>query len=317
MTADETQASGPQAEEGVIEGVSILDLTTYTAEALARIRRISGVALVLVPESLAGQLGAIPMSGVASVVPVPDGARARIHTGVMTMDGGAFAGPGTEKDVLVMTGVLVITSPVERVAFARAVTTGVILAPRGSEAALAAGLSHVTGVVSYYDYAEGQKVRVFQGQTRLRGETLANAGGQASDIAIVAGQLVLTSPVATLGYQQVVVAGQLAAPEESMDSLEPALHVVGQVVWYSGTARAFAGQERFDRGFFELLDEPITLVLSGAFDIGPDVPPELVREKVRAIALSGALRAPRAVVPVLQLLATQKQGVIKALDEEG
>jgi len=302
--------------EGVIDHVALLDLTAYTAESLARIRRIDSVALVLVPDSLAGQLGAIPMSAVASVIPVPDGARARVHTGVMTMDGGAFAGPGTEKDVLVMTGVLVITSPVERVGYARVVTTGVILAPRGSEAALAAGLSHVTGVVAYYDYAENQRVRVFQGQTRLRGETLANAGGQGSDIAIVAGQLVLTTPVTTLGYRQVVVAGQLAAPEESMDALEPALHVVGQVAWYSGTARAFTGQERFDRGFFELLDEPVTLVLSGAFEVGPDVPAALLREKVRAIALTGTLKAPKEVVPVLQLLATQKQGVIGPLHEE-
>ncbi|HSR26667.1 MAG TPA: hypothetical protein VLW53_24170, partial [Candidatus Eisenbacteria bacterium] len=245
-----------------------------------------------------------------------DGGRVKIHTGVVTMAGGALSGPGLEKDVRVMTGVLVLTSPVARVDYLSTVTTGVVLAPRGSEAALAAGLTRVTGTVGYYEYSDGQAVRVFQGQTRLRGQALANRAGQPSDVAVVAGQLVVTSPVTGLGFQQVVVAGQLAAPEESVDVLEPALTVIGQVVWYSGTARAFSGRDRFGRGFFELLTEPITLVLSGSFAIEPDVPPELLREKVAAIALSGKLSGARELVPVLQLLTTEKQGVIGVLDEE-
>jgi hypothetical protein len=304
------------SEEGVIEGVALLDLTAHTAEALSRIRRIEGVALVLVPESLAGALTQIPMQRVAAVVPVPDGGRARLHTGVVTMSGSALGAPEAENDVLVMTGVLVLTSPVERVTYAGIVTTGLVLAPRGSEAALAAGLTRTTGSVAYYDYAEGQAVKVFQGQARLRGEALANRGGRPNDIAIAAGQLVVTTPVPSLGFQQVVVAGQLAAPEASADVLEPALTAIGQVVWYSGTARAFSGMDRFGRGFFELLAEPITLVLSGSFAVEPDVPAELLREKVAAIALSGKLSGPRQLVPVLQLLTTEKQGVIGVLDEE-
>jgi hypothetical protein len=304
------------SEEGVIRGVALLDLTSHTAEAISRIRRITGVALVLVPESLAGALASIPMEGVACVLPVPGGARVRVHSGVMTTDGAALAAPGSEHDVLVMTGVLILTSPVERVSYQGFVVTGVVLAPRGSEAALAAGITRLSGVVAYYDYSPGQRVRLIQGQTRSRGEVLANTAGQPTDVAIVAGQLVLTTRVPAVGFQQVVVAGQLAAPVGSQDLLEPALNVIGQVAWYSGAARGFSGKERFSRGFFELLDGPVTLVLSGSFELAPDVPVELLREKVESIALSGVLTAPEALVPVLQLLATEKQGVIRSAGEE-
>jgi hypothetical protein len=303
-------------EGGVIEGVAVLDLTAHSAESIARIKRIVGVALVLVPESLAGELAGIPMQGVARVLAVPDGGRARLHTGVVTMPGSALAAPGAENDFLVMTGVMVLTSPIQEVTYRGIVATGVLLAPRGSEAALAARLTAATGTTGYYDYAEGQTVKVFQGQTRLRGEALANRGGQPSDIAIVAGQLVVTTPATSVGFQQIVVAGQLAAPEASVDALEPLLTVVGQVAWYTGAARAFAGSDRFGRAFLELLPEPLTLVLSGAFTFERDVPAELLREKVAGIVLSGALKGPRELVPMLQLLTIEKQGVIGVLDEE-
>jgi hypothetical protein len=302
-------------EEGVIQGVSVLDLTSHTAESLQAIRRIRGIAIVLVPETLAGELSRIPMEGVAQVVTVPAGGRARVQTGVVTMAGGALAAEGAENDLFVMTGVLVLTSPVERVTYRGIVATGVVLAPRGSESVLAGALTRATGTVGYYDYTEGQSVKVYQGQTRLRGEALANRSGQPSDIAIVAGQLVVTSPVPSLGFQQIVVAGQLAAPEESVDVLESALTVVGQVAWYRGAARAFSGADRFGRGFFELLPEPTTLVLSGAFRIEDDVPAELLREKVAGIVLAGALKGRQELVPVLQVLAIEKQGVIGASDD--
>ena len=301
-------------ESGVIEGVAVLDLTPHTAESLSRIRSIRGVAVVLVPESLAGPLAVIPMTGVASVIPVPDGARISLQTGVVTADGAMLANAsGGDRDVLVMTGVLVLTSPVERIGYHTSVVTGVVLAPRGSEAAVAT-ISRLTGVAAYYDYTPGQVVRVFQGHVRLSGAALANATGSPTDVAIVAGQMVVTSPIPRLGFQRVVVAGQLAAPVESQEVLEPALEVVGQAAWYSGHARAFSGKERLTRGFFELLDTPVTLLLSGHFELGPDIPPELLKAKVESIALSGKLDAAPEVLPVAQYLTTDLSGVIGTLD---
>lgn len=305
-------------KSGVIEDVAVLDLTTIkTPDELARITAIRHVAVLLVPESLGGALASIPMQRVATIVPVPDGARVQMHTGVVTMDGDGLANLGGDKTVLVVTGALVVTSPVKRIGYHDIVVTGTVVAPRGSETALAAGLSRVTGSVAYYPYAQGQTVKVLAGQTSLSGESLANSSGSADDILLVAGQLLITSPVGKLGYQQIVVAGQLIAPRLSEALLAPTISSFGQVVWYTGDPRIFIGKDRFGRGFFELVDEPLSLILVGTFEIEPDVPPELVREKVAEIVLAGKLRASRVLVPVLQLLTRQKEGEIIAVEEDG
>jgi hypothetical protein len=254
------------------------------------------------------------MSDVATVVPVPDGGKVVIHTGVLAADGTVLARPDGEKDTFVMTGVLILTSPVERVGYGAAIVTGVVLAPRGSEAALAAGLTRHTGVLSYYDYEPGQTVRVFQGDNRLGGSGLANAGGDPTGIAIVTGQLVLTSPVTAVGFQRVIVAGQIAAPRESQELLEPLLTVMGQAVWYTGTARSFSGTQRFTRAFFELLDDPVTLILSGSFELDHDVPAALLKAKVESIALSGQLLAGNEALPMAQVLTTAMSGKIGPLE---
>jgi hypothetical protein len=300
----------------VIEDVAVLDLTTMTPEALSRIKSIRDVATVLVPESLGPALAAIPMKDVANVVPVPDGARINAHTGVLTLDGAGLASGGDEPAVLIVTGALVITSPVERVGFRDVLVIGVLVAPEGSEAALTGVLRRVTGTVFYYPWTEGQAVRVFQGDTRVRGEILANAGGSPDDIALAAGSLLVTTPVERVGFRSVVVVGMLLAPEESELVLGPAATVVGSAVWYTAPPRFFNGKERFSAAFFELLDGPVTLALNGSFEVAPDVPVELVKRRVAAIVLNGALRASAGLVPLLQVLATHKNGVIETLDEE-
>ena len=155
---------------------------------------------------------AIPMDDVAMVVPVPDGVQVHIHTGALVMGGEALAGPEAENAVLVVTGTLVLTSPVPKVAYRQVIVMGLVLAPHGSESALGAGLTRVTGSVDYYPYAEGQEVKVSTGQLRADGEFLANPTGGPDDILVVAGQLIVTGPVAKVGYRRIVVAGQLLAP---------------------------------------------------------------------------------------------------------
>jgi hypothetical protein len=302
---------------GEIRDVALLDLTPMTsAEDLAGITRISDVSLVLVPESLMAAAAAIPMDDVAMVVPVPEGVQVRNHTGSLVMAGEALAGPEVENAVLIVTGTLILTSPVPSVAYRQVIVTGLVLAPHGSEAALGAGLTRVTGSVDYYPYAEGQEVKVSTGQLRVDGEVLANRAGGPDDVLVVAGQLIVTGPVATLGYRRIVVAGQLLAPRESQAVLGPAIVVKGQLAWYTGNPRFFIGKERLARSFFELLDQPLTLALVGRFEIDPDVPAELLRDKVAEIVLVGKLVAPRQLVGVLQLLTTEKVGNITVAEDD-
>jgi hypothetical protein len=296
---------------GEINDVALLDLTPLTsADELAGITRISDVAVMLVPESLMPAAVGIPMDDVAMVVAVPDGVEVRSHTGALTMGGEALAGPGVENATLVVTGTLVLTSPVRQVAYRQVIVVGLVLAPQGSEAALGAGLTRVTGSVDYYPYTEGQEVKVSTGQLLTGGEVLANPTGGPDDILVVAGQLLVTGPVAELGYRRVVVAGQVLAPRESQQVLGPALVVKGQLAWYTGRPRFFLGKERFGRSFFELVDEPLSLALLGRFEIDPDVPPTLLRDKIKEIVLVGKLIAPEPLLGALQLLTTEKVGVI-------
>jgi hypothetical protein len=300
---------------GAVENVALLDLSTMrSAEELSRITSISNVANVIVPESLAGALAAIPMKNVANVVPVPDGARVNAHVGALTMDGAALAAPGDAPTVLLLTGALVITSPVERVGLHSILTVGAVVAPEGSQAALTPALRRTVGGVAYYPWKEGQEVRVFQGDTRVKGDVLANPGGGPDDIAVVAGAMVVTSPVPAVGFRRIVVVGALLAPEESQLVLTPALTIVGGVVWYTAPPRIFNGKERFSAGFFELLDEPVTLVLNGKYEFDPDVPVDVVKAKVAAIVLNGKIEAAPSLVPLLQVLAVQKNGTIGTLD---
>jgi hypothetical protein len=303
---------------GPIENMAVLDLTSVRdPDDLEGITSIANVAVVLVPESLAGALTRIPTRNVASIVPIPDGAEVRLHTGAVVLGGDALADPAGEDVVLIVTGTLALSSPVQAVSFRKVIVTGMVLAPHGSEGALGAGLTRVTGSVQYYRHVEGQRFRTMSGQTELSGESLANRAGDPADLLFLIGQTTITSPIEEVGYQHVVAAGQLLAPRESEGVLAPVLTHEGQLVWYDGRPRFFSGRDTFARGFFELLDEPLALVLVGSFTIAGDVPPTLLREKISAITLVGKLVAPEPLLPVLQLLTTQKHGTITTEQGDG
>src|SRR5215472_16132581 len=194
----------PDRGRVVVSDQAIADYSHLTApEQLAAISRIEHVALVIVPESLAAAYAAIPSSGVAATIYAPDGANIRVHTGALMVGG----------DGLIITGMLIITSPVRGPLPQRIHVVGSVLAPRGSESALGPALAGGTGGVSYYTPADGQDIKVLSGQVRISGAMLA--AGQADDLLIGAGQVVITGEVTTVGYRQVIIAGQLAAPTAS------------------------------------------------------------------------------------------------------
>jgi hypothetical protein len=255
------------------------------------------------------------MHGVGSIVPVPDGEHVKPHVlvGSVQLSGEALANPqGEGLHILVVVGGLVITSPVEKVGYDQIVVVGHVLAPEGSEGALGGGITNLQGAIHYYP--AGAKVKVHDGVVKLSGKALANPAGKPNDILIVAGQLIITSPVESLGYSLIVVSGQVFAPRASEDLLGPMLQVNGQVMWYGGVPRFFSGDERFAAAFFELLPEPVTLLLNGSVVIEDDVTVELLRSKVSEIVLNGVLQAPKQLVPILQVLATEKNGEITAVE---
>jgi hypothetical protein len=308
--------SRPAGVRGVVSGDAVLDFTHLTsAEELAGISRIEGVAAVLVPESLAGAYAAIPTEGVAATVYVPDGENVRVHVGPLMVGGD---GLGAAEDVLVVVGVLVITSPVTGVVPRRVIVVGSVLAPRGSEPALGPVLGGGVGSVTYYQYTEGQDFKVLTGQVKLSYATLANPAGQPDDVLLAAGQVIVTGPVTNVGYAQVIVTGQLVAPAASREVLEPRVQVHGQSAWYrSDDPRIIMEDTRLGPDFFRLLDHPVSLVVLADLSVAPGVTEAMVLEKVADIVLLSDLTAPGDLVPVLQVLAADAFGTIRADDGPG
>jgi len=303
----------PMGNGGVVSGRAVLDLSHLTLPGeLAAIGRIEGVGAVIVPESLASAYLRIPTSGVGGTVFVPDGASVRVHAGILTVGG---EGLGGADDVLVVVGLMVITSPVTGVVPRRINVIGMVWAPRGSESALGSSLAGGSGNVVYYRHVADQDIKVLTGQVKLSAALLANRTGGADDLLVAAGQVVVSGPVTEVGIRQVFVAGQLVAPAASRDVLEPRLQVQGQMVWYlADEARVIYDDIRISPHFFELLDRPISLVLFGDVTIESGATAGMVRQKVTDIALFGDMTAPPELVPVLQVLTTDAFGTIRAAD---
>ena len=299
-----------------ISNVALLDLTGAAAEtALTGVTRISEVAAILVPESLLPKLSSIPMERVAATVPIPDGQRVRVFTGQIVLSGDALAAPadGTQES-LVVTGQLILTSPVVNIG-RDVVVLGQVVAPAGSETGLGRSLRRLTGQVLYYPYVEGARVQVRDGGA-MGGEALANPGGQPNDVLLVSGTAVFTSPVDKIGYQQVVVLGNVLVPRGAESSVVGHIHTqTGRVIAYDAQPRVFDGKHTLSAGYFELLDAPITLVIDGKCSIDDDVSPDLIRRKVAGLVLDGKLVAPRHVIPALQVVALALEGKISASNE--
>jgi hypothetical protein len=304
-----------EADDGrvVVSDQPVLDFSHLTApEQLAAIRRIEDVSLVIVPESLAAAYTAIPSTDVASVVYVPDGAKVRVHTGVLETSGD---GLGAAEDVLVVTGMLIITSPVTGPVPQQICVTGSVFAPRGSQATLGPALAGGTGAVSYFTFVDGQDTQVLMGQSTVTSAMLANSLSEGDDVLIAAGQVVITGDVAIVRYRQLLVAGQLAAPAASRDAIEPRVRIQGQVAWYRGDdPRVFYEETCLGPDFFRLLDRPVSLIAFANLAVGAGVTEAMLLEKVAGISAFDDVIGPPELLGVLQFLTTDVFGAIRADD---
>jgi hypothetical protein len=306
-TQTETTAGRPGR---VISGEAVVDLSHLTEPGqLDAISKIARAAVVIVPEALAGAYAAIPTVGVASTLYVPSGGNVRVQMGSMVVGGDGLGAPD---DVVVVIGMLIISSPVTGPVPKRLYVVGSVLAPRGSEQALGQAFAGGSGSVTYYPYAEGQEVKVLSGQIRLSPAMLANPAGRPDDILVVAGQVVVTGEVTAVGYRTAIIAGQLAAPAASRDVLEPAVQVQGQAIWYEGAnPRIYNGDAQLNADFLRLLEAPIALVVMGDLIVADGVTEAALRAKITAITVFGDVIAPPELLGMMQVLATEVFGDIK------
>lgn len=196
---------------------------------------------------------------------------------------------------------------------------GIIIAPESLASALNRISQQNIGCVCLVPSTAG-KVKILSGQVSLGGEFFANSNGAPEDIVVIAGQAVITSPVEKIGFQDVILAGQLILPKGSEVVLGSAIsRMLGQIIYYSNTSsnvRLFLGDDTFSNSFFEFVEEKMCMVLIGNFEIDDDVQIELIKSKVSEIVVIGDLTASKAIVPLLQYLAISKTGTIKTRDDE-
>jgi hypothetical protein len=295
-------------EPVVISGHALLDLTPMPPEQLAGIARIEGVGTVLLRESQSAAYAAISVSGVGSTVYVPDG-NLRVHKGMLTVGGDAL---GAEDDVLIVAGVLIITSPVTSPVPKRIHVDGLVMAPRDSAAVLSPLLAG-SGNVTFYRGSETPDIKVITGQTRLSGAMLANLSGQAEDMLIIAGQVLVTGAPGPVGYRSIVIAGQVALPASARDVIEPKLEVLGQVGWYAGDdPRVFFEGATLGPDFFRLLDHPVGLVAFEKLTFAEDVTEEMLLAKVGGIVAFEKITAPPGLIGAVQVVASDVFETIQA-----
>ncbi|RYG33783.1 hypothetical protein EON81_17280 [bacterium] len=186
---------------------------------------------------------------------------------------------------------------------------GVVLVPDN----LAAALSKikVSDVGTVVRLPSGDNVACHMGQIRMSGEALA--GGPEGGVLVVVGQFQITSVPSKIGYREIRVIGQLFAPRGSEAVIGPKLtEMNGQIFYLPTDARMIMGEETISQEFLEYLEDGTTFVVMGElrFDDTVDVP--MIRQKIAEIVLMGEIRAPRAVVPILQVITKEKYGEIHA-----
>ncbi len=159
----------------------------------------------------------------------------------------------------------------------------------------------------------GEKYKIRTGQITLSANFLAS--GEEDTLLILSGQIILKETPSRVGFKGLHINGQLIAPESSKDVLEQAIdRSSGQILYYQGkNPKTLTGEQSFSRKFFELIEEPVTLILVGNSKIEGSIPDDLLREKVADLIVVGELKAEEEVVPVLQFLSSSVTGEISVL----
>jgi hypothetical protein len=116
---------------------------------------------------------------------------------------------------------------------------GVVLVPESLMSGLLAVPMEKVGAT----VPTGEKVKLVAGQMKTTGEALADPGRE-EDVLVVAGQLLVTTPVERVGYSEMIIAGQVYAPEGSEGALTAGISRLTSQAPVSATERICASPEQ-------------------------------------------------------------------------
>ncbi len=310
-----SESTSTAADRRIVIDGAVADLTPYTsAEQLEQIERINAGCIV-VRESLAPAAARIP-ANVGATITVPEDVAVRIHAGMTTFGGEAFAAADGPDTALIVVGGLIVVGEVPKVTYRQISVIGMALIPHGAESVLGGHLTDMIGASRGYAYSEGVQIRSLSGRTSLSGAMIANEAGNPGDVLLVAGTVVIDDPITAVGYQLIIVSGQLIAPRDGRDRLGSVLEVAGEALWYRGDhPRVVDGAETYDAEFLSVVDEPLSLIVLGDLTFAADVTNGLVRAAVADIVNTGTITVPRAAKAAVQLLARDNSGKIVVAED--
>ena len=186
---------------------------------------------------------------------------------------------------------------------------GVVLVPEDLPDLLATADCQNIGAV--VPVPQGTRVESHAGQVEIAGATLA--AGDEKSVLLLVGQVVVTGEVTQVGYRGLILVGQVVLPRSAQAAIAgKVLTQTGNLYYYEGVdPRVYMEDVRFTKAFFDLVQEPLNLVLIGDSTFAADVTPELLRQKVRHLALIGDATVENPdLQPLLQYLARPAAGSI-------
>ena len=158
---------------------------------------------------------------------------------------------------------------------------------------------------------EGDNIKIQVGQVHLTGESLA--AGNPEDILFVVGQMFISTPVASVGYKELWVHGQIMALRGSEGPIGAKLgKLTGQTMYLPAKSRTVMGELSISKAFLEFLPEPEALIIMGELNIEDDVTVELLQSKIPEIVLMGEISTPRHLLALVQVITREKMGEINA-----
>jgi len=169
----------------------------------------------------------------------------------------------------------------------------------------------ISDVGSIIPIPHGTKVNCMVGEVTLNAATLVN--GDPETTLLIAGQAFIEGEVNTIGYKEIQVFGQLFASRKSQQAIGAKLtQMTGQNFYLPDDPRFVRGHMDIGNEFLELLPGPTAFVVMGSLRFEPGVTKEAIKSKITEIVLMGEIKAPRELLPLLEVITKEKMGQIVA-----
>lgn len=214
------ESAAKDKRKGAFHNMGFLDLSwAKTLEDIAHVSSIHNIGVLRVPEHLYEFVCSLPMHNVGFIERVPSGDKMEISG--QSRVSGDFLAAGEPDSILLVTGQLFVTPPLESIGFREVRVTGQMFLPRGSERVLTGKLRRLTGQILYYRSDAGAP-RIFSDGEEIGREFLELLPEPAPFI--IMGNVSLDDDISVdllrSKVVEITLAGKLQAPRHLLSMLQ-------------------------------------------------------------------------------------------------